>query len=831
MTHEKITAFAALLRSCADAGTLRNVTFHAPVPGDALKCRGTLCVIGGKTFVQLETFLTEGRVTQENAAPEDLAKIAERLFDTFRKADLTDAGGSASLMISKKGTVTLLQKGSVGKVYAAANPLPRQGNDRVKKRLLTGAEPFLTALGISDKTGRVHDKMQSKFRQIARFAEYVAEAEQKLGGTGPLTVCDLCCGKSYLSFAAYYVLTALAGREVKMYCVDRKASVMETCAGIAKEAGFRGMEFLAMDIGDFDPGCAPDLVLSLHACDTATDLVLDYASKKRAKIILSTPCCQQELNHALDCPTLGFIASVPVLRQKFAATATDALRLLKLEAEGYKTDATEFVDPDDTPKNVMLRALLRRDFDPSSPDAKTKRERYLRTRAFLYGDDYRGHELLISDTQKGCTMNTNELLTTISRTDIPASMRLDALRGLRAKIDAGEIETPARGIFVNNHIHTSYSFSPYTPTSAVFYAWKAGLRTAGIMDHDSVGGMREFIEAGAIMHMPITCGFECRVNVDGTPLVGRKVNNPDQNSCAYLAMHGIPHTQIDAAEAVLAGLREKRNERNRKMVERINALVASAGIVLDFDRDVVPLSMAHEGGSVTERHICMGLAKKITSAYPDRAAACDFLDTITGAPMNEKTRSKLLDAPENFYEYDILGVLKGHLVEKFYVEATDECMNIRDFTALAKKLGAVSAYAYLGDVGESPTGDKKAQKFEDDYLDELFDTLADCGFDAVTYMPSRNTKAQLERVMDLCHARGLYQISGEDINSPRQSFIFEALADYPHLFTATYALIGQEIAATEDLSRAMFSDATKKAYPDLDERVAVYAKIGGIDNN
>ncbi|MBQ4192766.1 MAG: PHP domain-containing protein, partial [Clostridia bacterium] len=169
-------------------------------------------------------------------------------------------------------------------------------------------------------------------------------------------------------------------------------------------------------------------------------------------------------------------------------------------------------------------------------------------------------------------MKPSELLQTISRTDVPASARLGALRGLRAMIDAGEIETPERGIFVNNHIHTSYSFSPYTPTSAVFYAWKAGLRTAGIMDHDSVGGMREFIEAGAIMDMPITCGFECRVNVDGTPLVGRRVNNPDQKSCAYLAMHGIPHTQIDRAETVLAPLREKRGERNRKMTANINTV-------------------------------------------------------------------------------------------------------------------------------------------------------------------------------------------------------------------------------------------------------------------
>ena len=426
-------------------------------------------------------------------------------------------------------------------------------------------------------------------------------------------------------------------------------------------------------------------------------------------------------------------------------------------------------------------------------------------------------------------METNEYLRQISRTDIPADERLAALGELKKRIDAGEIPTPERGVFVNNHIHTSYSFSPYTPTSAVYYAWKAGLRTAGIMDHDSVGGMKEFIRAGEIMGMPITCGFECRVNVDGTPLVGRKINNPDQKSCAYLAMHGIPHQNIDKAEAVLAKVRAARNERNRKMCARISELTAPVGITLDFEGDVYPLSMAHEGGSVTERHICYGLTKKITARYSDRADACDFIDRLCGAPMAAKTREKLLAAPDEFYEYDILGVLKGHLVEKFYVDATDECMNIREFTALAKELGAISAYAYLGDVGESPTGDKKAQKFEDDYLDLLFDTLADCGFSAVTYMPSRNTKEQLARVMRLCHDRGLNEISGEDINSPRQSFICQALADpaYAHLRQATYALIGHEAAASEDQRNSMFSDETKAAHPTLGERVAIYSARGG----
>lgn len=428
-------------------------------------------------------------------------------------------------------------------------------------------------------------------------------------------------------------------------------------------------------------------------------------------------------------------------------------------------------------------------------------------------------------------METKELLNQISRTDITADERLDVLRQIKAKIDAGEIETPERGIFVNNHIHTSYSFSPYTPTSAVFYAWKAGLRTAGIMDHDSVGGLREFIAAGEIMDMPITCGFECRVNVAGTPLVGKKINNPDQKSCAYLAMHGIPHQNIDKAEKVLAPLREKRNERNRKMCAKITELTKDVGITLDFDTDVYPLSMAHEGGSVTERHICYGLTKKITAAYPDRSDACDFIEKLTGVQIGAKTREKLITAPDNFYEYDILGVLKGHLVEKFYVDADEECMNIREFTSLAKELGAISAYAYLGDVGESPTGDKKAQKFEDDYIEELFDVLRDCGFSAVTYMPSRNTKEQLRRVMDLCHERGLYEISGEDINSPRQSFICQALADeeYAHLRVAAYALIGHEKAASECQCKSMFSDETKKDHPTLAERVEIYSKLGGYE--
>ena len=426
-------------------------------------------------------------------------------------------------------------------------------------------------------------------------------------------------------------------------------------------------------------------------------------------------------------------------------------------------------------------------------------------------------------------MNTFEPLQAISCVDIAPEQRLDALKKLKELILAGEIRPDASGEWVNNHIHTCYSFSPYTPSSAVYYAWKAGLRTAGLMDHDSVGGADEFIRAGEILGIPTTVGFECRVSVADTPLDGRRLNNPDQKSCAYVAMHGIPHPSIAEAERLLAPLREKRNSRNQRMCERITELTLPLGISLDFSRDVLPLSQYANGGSVTERHILFALVKKIVAAYPLRSDAMSAVEKIIRSPLSEKNRAKLADAPEHFYEYDLLGILKSYMVEHFYIDATEECMHITEFTALAEKLGAIAAYAYLGDVGESVTGDKKAQTFEDSFLDELFACLSEMGFRAVTYMPSRNTKAQLDRVMELCTHYRLFQISGEDINSPRQSFICRAMEDasFSHLTKATYALIGHEIAGSAAMENAMFSDMTVDRLPSLDERIDYYSAIGG----
>ena len=392
-------------------------------------------------------------------------------------------------------------------------------------------------------------------------------------------------------------------------------------------------------------------------------------------------------------------------------------------------------------------------------------------------------------------------------------MTLEQLKEIKEKTDRGELPCPPDTVYVNNHIHTTYSFSPYSPTKALYMAWKNGLKTAGIMDHDSVGGAKEFLAAAEIIGMPVTCGVECRVDMSKTPLAGKRINNPDQISVAYVAMHGIPHQNIDAVQAFFAPYREKRNLRNKKMCENITELVKPYGLSLDFEADVLPISNCAVGGSVTERHILFALTKKITARYTTPEAVVAFLRDEMKLSLSEKVCAQILAGREtpDFYEYDILGALKSNMVEKFYIDATDECPDVRDFIKMVHENGGIAAYAYLGDVGDSVTGDKKAQKFEDDYLDLLVEVLRDLGFDAITYMPTRNTLAQLKRLMKLCEDNGFFQISGEDINSPRQSFICKALDDpnFGHLIDATYTLIGYENAASRDI------EAAKKEYSEI----------------
>ena len=344
--------------------------------------------------------------------------------------------------------------------------------------------------------------------------------------------------------------------------------------------------------------------------------------------------------------------------------------------------------------------------------------------------------------------------------------------------------------YINNHIHTTYSFSPYSPTAAVYAARMEGLCTAGIIDHDSISGAEEFIEAAKLVDIPVTIGMECRVSMDGTRLEGRRTNNPDQIGVSYMTIQSVPHDKIATLTEFFKPYQAARHERNRKMIAKINELV---GVSLDYDRDVLPLSEAKENGGVTERHLMYALAIELVKQVGKGQPMIDKL-TALGMKLSEKQCAVLLDTEYPFYEYDVLGMLKGTFVPMIFIDATDECPKLPDMVKLCADVDAYLCYAYLGDVGDSVTGDKKAQKFEDDYLDDVFECLKEEGVKAVTYMPTRNTPAQLERLRGLCDQYGMFQISGEDINSPRQSFIIRAMENpmFQNLIDATWKLIEHE---------------------------------------
>jgi len=350
---------------------------------------------------------------------------------------------------------------------------------------------------------------------------------------------------------------------------------------------------------------------------------------------------------------------------------------------------------------------------------------------------------------------------------------------------------PAVPEYINNHIHTTYSFSPYSPTAAVYAARMEGLCTAGIIDHDSISGAEEFLEAAKMIDMPVTIGMECRVSMAGTRLEGRRTNNPDQEGVSYMTIQAVPHDKIATLTEFFKPYQAARHARNRQMIEKINALLP--GIELCYDRDVLPLSEAKDNGGVTERHLMYALAIKLVAQVGKGEAMVEKLASM-GLNLSEKQKNQMLDTQYPFYEYDLLGILKSAFVPQIFIDATDECPKLPDMVKLCADVDAYLCYAYLGDVGDSVTGDKKAQKFEDDYLDDVFECLKEEGVKAVTYMPTRNTPAQLERLRGLCDAYGMFQISGEDINSPRQSFVIKAMENpmFKNLIDATWKLIEHE---------------------------------------
>lgn len=382
---ESISRLTTLIHQAAEAHYLRKLVLSKPDEKTVLRTVVTVKKIGGREVLQAETFQTDNKAVHRNFA--DAAALGE-ILGAYAQINLLTTVGDCEYKRAKSGREVLLggDKLSAKLSSAGGETVAVETNNRDKNYLLRGDEPFLIELGVSAADGRIHDKKRPKFRQICRFLEQVRDIESHLPAEGKLTIADLCCGKSYLSFAVYHYFAVLRGREVEMVGVDLKPDVVEYCSTTAAHLGYSGLRFVCGDIAKFDEPIQPDLVVSLHACDTATDLVLDRAVRWGAKVILSTPCCHHELNHTLNCPTLDFIARHSMLRQRFCEAATDALRLTRLEAAGYSATALEFIDPEDTPKNILLRAVKRAGSAAARAAAARAAKEYAAARALLLGE-------------------------------------------------------------------------------------------------------------------------------------------------------------------------------------------------------------------------------------------------------------------------------------------------------------------------------------------------------------------------------------------------------------------------------------------------------------
>ena len=387
MTNDAYQKAVALILAAAEKGALKKVVLSKPDDAANVKCTMTLRSVGGKTVLQAETLRADNKALHENIIPNDTARLCE-VMAFYAQCNVVTTAGDCELRRSKKGKVTLVRADRLERTLQEKSTTYAkiENNNREKNYILTGNEPFLKLLDVSDENGRVKDKRQSKFRQINRFLELIRDCLSHLPKDGTLRICDLCCGKSYLSFAAYHYFTEILGRDVRMTGVDLKPDVVAYCNEVAKKLHFDGLEFLCGDVNKYECDEHVHLVISLHACDIATDFVLNKATEWQADVILSTPCCHHEMNHTLNCEALSFISQHSMLRQKLCDAATDALRLKRLESCGYTVCALELIDSEETPKNIMLRALRRRNFDPASPEAARLLREYEQAKAFLVGD-------------------------------------------------------------------------------------------------------------------------------------------------------------------------------------------------------------------------------------------------------------------------------------------------------------------------------------------------------------------------------------------------------------------------------------------------------------
>ncbi len=350
-----------------DSASLQSVIFSNPIPSKA-KYRKIRAEKNGNDF-----FVSSFTVTQVFHETVPAEKILDYCLDTaretYRQLNLWLSDGRVvEILLSKKGKAHVSVRADQPSVLDRTKALPnRQKNHILQEGMIV---PPLVDMGVLTPEGKIIRSRYDKFKQINRFLEIIDDEYKDYVSDKPLRVIDFGCGKAYLTFVLYYYFTEIRHLAVDMTGLDLKTDVIEKCNLAARKYGYTGLRFEIGDIADYSPDDDIDMVITLHACDTATDYALYNAVTWNAKKIFSVPCCQHEINNTITSQNLNVLTRYGIIKERFSALLTDALRADILECCGYETQVLEFIDLEHTPKNIMLRAVLR----PGGAKASAKRK-------------------------------------------------------------------------------------------------------------------------------------------------------------------------------------------------------------------------------------------------------------------------------------------------------------------------------------------------------------------------------------------------------------------------------------------------------------------------
>ena len=343
-------------------------------PEQVQKAKIRPVLIRGELVFQ-ETAYRGTQVFHENFTAEQMTdRICLALAEQFRQGEFTAKSLQATALVSKKGKLTLKVKNNTS---PEQEDLQALSHNRTKRYILEEGKPvdFLVGLGVQTPDGRVTKARFDKFRQINRYLEFIEDVIDELPTDRTIRIIDFGCGKSYLTFAMYYYLHELQHRDIQVTGLDLKTDVIKHCNELAEKLGYDRLKFERGDISTYEGTDVADMVVTLHACDLATDYALDKAVKWGARVILAVPCCQHELNRQITCDPLKPVLKYGIIKERIAALLTDALRANLLEQQGYETQILEFIDMEHTPKNLLIRAVKKGSMRPKhSTDIRTVEE-------------------------------------------------------------------------------------------------------------------------------------------------------------------------------------------------------------------------------------------------------------------------------------------------------------------------------------------------------------------------------------------------------------------------------------------------------------------------